>query len=89
MRIRTASFLVGSLVLGPTALPAPGQDAHQQHAAGQQAPSMMGMHGPAMQAAMERMQQGMNMPSSGNQGVDFAHMMIPHHQGAIDMAKEN
>jgi uncharacterized protein (DUF305 family) len=28
-----------------------------------------------------------NVPVVGNPDVDFAAMMIPHHQGAIDMAK--
>ena len=65
MRIRTLSFLVGTLALGLAAGPTAGQNAEQQHAAGQQAPGMMSMHGAAMQGAMQRMQQGMDMPSSG------------------------
>jgi uncharacterized protein (DUF305 family) len=37
-------------------------------------------------AAMEAMMAGMNVKPSGDVDVDFAAMMIPHHQGAIDMA---
>ena len=37
-------------------------------------------------AAMSRMMSGMTVKPTGNIDVDFAAMMIPHHQGAIDMA---
>jgi uncharacterized protein (DUF305 family) len=37
-------------------------------------------------AAMNTMMAGMNVKPSGDVDVDFAAMMIPHHQGAIDMA---
>jgi uncharacterized protein (DUF305 family) len=41
-----------------------------------------------MTQAMERMDAGMMAAkSTGNPDRDFAAMMIPHHQGAIDMAK--
>lgn len=40
-----------------------------------------------MGTAMERMQDAMAAESTGDVDVDFARMMIPHHQGAIDMAK--
>lgn len=37
-------------------------------------------------AAMDRMMAGMDVRPSGDIDRDFAAMMIPHHQGAIDMA---
>ncbi len=37
-------------------------------------------------AGMERMMADMAVKPSGNVDADFAAMMIPHHQGAIDMA---
>ena len=40
-----------------------------------------------MMQAMERMQRDMSIVPSGDPDRDFAAMMIPHHQGAIDMAK--
>ena len=45
---------------------------------------------PAAQAyatGMERMNRDMSITMSGDADRDFATMMIPHHQGAIDMAK--
>ena len=38
-------------------------------------------------AAMNKMMAGMEIAPSGNVDQDFAAMMIPHHQGAIDMAR--
>jgi hypothetical protein len=35
---------------------------------------------------MDKMMIGMNVKPTGDVDVDFAAMMIPHHQGAIDMA---
>ena len=40
-----------------------------------------------MEAAMRRMHIAMTAPDTGNPDHDFAAMMIPHHQGAIDMAE--
>ncbi len=48
------------------------------------------MNDPASKAfmdAMGRMQADMSESMTGNPDVDFAKGMIPHHQGAIDMAK--
>jgi hypothetical protein len=39
------------------------------------------------QAAMRKMMMDMAVKPSGNVDADFMAMMIPHHQGAVDMAK--
>jgi uncharacterized protein (DUF305 family) len=41
----------------------------------------------AMQKAMAQMDKDMNASMTGDPDKDFAGMMIPHHQGAIDMAE--
>jgi len=40
----------------------------------------------AMDAAMDRMMADMHVAPTGDTDRDFVNMMIPHHQGAIDMA---
>jgi uncharacterized protein (DUF305 family) len=41
----------------------------------------------ANQAAMDRMMAGMNIKPTGDVDHDFTAMMIPHHEGAIEMAQ--
>jgi len=65
------------LALGLLTTPVAAQEAMHQH----------GSTADAMQDAMRQMQHGMDMPATGEIDVDFARTMIPHHQGAIDMAK--
>ena len=38
-------------------------------------------------AASERMHRGMAIEFTGDPDIDFVRAMIPHHQGAIDMAR--
>ncbi len=51
---------------------------------------MMGDQGPSSMAFMEandRMHAGMAIEFTGNPDVDFLRGMIPHHQGAVEMAR--
>lgn len=41
----------------------------------------------AFAASMQTMMKGMNVKPTGKPDKDFVLMMIPHHQGAIDMAR--
>ena len=57
---------------------------------GKPAASEHAMHTPsgmAYMAGMEKMNTDMNAAMTGDPDRDFVIMMIPHHQGAIDMAK--
>jgi uncharacterized protein (DUF305 family) len=40
-----------------------------------------------VRAAMTAMMTGMSTPPTGNADTDFVAWMVPHHQGAIDMAE--
>ncbi|MBR0679577.1 DUF305 domain-containing protein [Roseomonas eburnea] len=62
---------------------------HHQHAPAQApAPRPASAFDAAMAAAMDRMMQDMHAGTPlGDPDRDFLAMMIPHHQGAVDMAE--
>jgi len=59
------------------------QDAHAPTSPkGDRGPSSLAFHG-----INQQMHEGMNITFSGNADVDFVTGMIPHHNGAVQMAK--
>jgi uncharacterized protein (DUF305 family) len=84
--IRPVLVVVGVLAAAPLAPPALAQPSHQGHgapAAAAQEPASTREY----RAASERMHRDMAIRYTGDADRDFAAAMIPHHQGAIDMAR--
>ena len=62
----------------------------QEAKTGHEGHAMMGDQGPSSMAFMEandRMHKGMAIEFTGNADADFIRGMIPHHTGAVEMAK--
>ncbi|MBD8651117.1 MULTISPECIES: DUF305 domain-containing protein [unclassified Rhizobium] len=90
MRAKVTVLIATAVGIGLCSLsPALSEQQHQHHQ-----PEPAGENEAAdafsasMKAAMEKMHAGMmSVPETGNPDRDFLAQMIPHHQGAVDMAK--
>ncbi len=82
------SVLTVTLVLGLGGIAvAQGMKKSDPHAAGHAVQANDSASTRAFRQAHMKMTRDMTVPYSGNSDVDFVRGMIPHHQGAIDMAK--
>ena len=77
--IGSALAMAGGLAVAQGTAPMQG---HDMAAMASDSPSTA-----AYKQAMDRMHKDMMVDYTGNADVDFMRGMIPHHQGAIDMAK--
>ncbi len=79
--VAAAAVVIGYFAVTRTNMTGTGMD-HSTTAAAAEAESTT-----AYKKAMDAMMQNMKMSYTGDADVDFVKSMIPHHQGAIDMAK--
>jgi len=81
-----------SLLAWLLAAPALAQHIHEHHPREGASPEKFGApfarFAKEMDAGMEKMMHGMHAPGyTGNPDADFLAMMIPHHEGAVEMAR--
>jgi uncharacterized protein (DUF305 family) len=81
-RVSRNEALLAAGVRAASAAPAPGGVEKSAHSLKAEAPFIADNN-----SAMERMMKGMTITPSGDVDHDFVAMMVPHHQGAIDMAE--
>lgn len=86
MKLTSALFAL-TMVLGPVAAFAQEGHTHGMHVMNAPPDGAISESSKAFDAASARMHKDMAIEFSGDADADFARAMIPHHQGAIDMAK--
>jgi uncharacterized protein (DUF305 family) len=84
------TLTLAAAVLGLAALPLLAEGEMDHSTMDHSTMMMTGEETPATMASMEammKMHEDMNIPYTGDADVDFIAGMIPHHQGAVEMAK--
>lgn len=82
---RSTLAAVAALLVAPLA--AAGAEMRMDVKAHRAASSADSPSSKAYAASMRRMMSGMDVKPTGRPDEDFVRMMMPHHQGAIDMAE--